>query len=61
MKEFEIFVSAAYESAGSVYHNAFKVYVLAPTAEAAKESARLRLADENYIDVELDEPIAIEE
>ena len=58
MKDFEIFVCASYITDGGSKHcNCFKVYVLAPSAEAAKANAQVRLEDEGYDDIEMAEPI----
>ena len=60
MKEFEIFVSAAYiTSGGSKEYNCFHEYVEAPTAAAAKKALRASLKADGYICIEMDAPIEV--
>lgn len=59
MKNFEIFVSASYISAGSTYSNCFKEYVEARTAAEAKKSLRAALKADGYICIEMDAPIEV--
>lgn len=62
MKEFEIFVYAAYTTdGGSEEHNCFKEYVAALTATEAKETLRAELTADGYHDIEMDEPIEVED
>lgn len=57
MKEFEIKVFAGYTHGGEKYFNAFKEYVEAPSAAAAKKALRAQLKAEGYTNIELAEAI----
>lgn len=59
MKNFEIFVSASYISAGSKHSNCFKEYVEARTAAEAQKSLRAALKADGYINIEMDAPIEV--